>query len=231
MACRIRLPPRSTTSPGAAEPIETGTAARRGGTVGSLAGWRQNTEREGRRMPTISEAKILIIATDGFEDSELMDPLNTLKARGAKVTLASLSRDEIEGDKGARIAPDALISEIDPSAFDALLLPGGTKNPDKLRTEERVVAALKTFVQAGKPVAAICHGPWLLAEADVIRGRTVTSWPSIRTDLRNAGANVVDREVVRDGNLVTSRKPEDIPAFTEEFIRLVEAADAPLATA
>ncbi|PSJ43044.1 type 1 glutamine amidotransferase domain-containing protein [Allosphingosinicella deserti] len=181
-------------------------------------------------MPGISEAKILIIATNGFEDSELIDPLNTLKQRGAAVTLASLSRDEIEGDKGARIAPDVEIGDVDADAFDALLLPGGTKNPDKLRTEDTVVAMVRTFVEAGKPVAAICHGPWLLAEADVIRGRTLTSWPSIRTDLRNAGANVVDQEVVRDGNLVTSRKPDDIPAFTEEFIRLVEAADAPLAT-
>jgi protease I len=182
-------------------------------------------------MPDISEARILIIATDGFEDSELLKPLDTLKQRGAQVTLASLSLEEIEGDKGAKITPDAEVAKLDIDGFDALLLPGGTKNPDKLRMEEQVVQMVKTFVDAGKPVAAICHGPWLLAEADVIRGRTVTSWPSIRTDLRNAGANVVDREVVRDGNLVTSRKPEDIPAFTDEFIRLVEAAEAPLAVA
>ncbi|TFI59953.1 type 1 glutamine amidotransferase [Sphingomonas parva] len=182
-------------------------------------------------MPDIAQAKILIIATNGFEDSELMDPLNTLKQRGADVTLASLSRDEIEGDKGATITPDAELGEVDIRAFDALLLPGGTKNPDKLRTEDEVVETVRSFVEAGKPVAAICHGPWLLAEADVIRGRTVTSWPSIRTDLRNAGANVVDQEVAKDGNLVTSRKPEDIPAFTEAFIALVETADAGLATA
>lgn len=182
-------------------------------------------------MPDIADAKILIIATNGFEDSELIDPLNTLKQKGAAVTLASLSRDEIEGDKGARIAPDVKIGDVDGGAFDALLLPGGTKNPDKLRTEEAVISMVRQFVEAGKPVAAICHGPWLLAEADVVRGRTLTSWPSIRTDLRNAGANVVDQEVARDGNLVTSRKPDDIPAFTREFIHLVEAADAPLATA
>jgi protease I len=110
-------------------------------------------------------------------------------------------------------------------------LPGGTRNPDKLRMNELVIYTIKKFVDAGKPVAAICHGPWLLVEADVLRGRTATSWPSIRTDLRNAGANVVEREVVVDGNIVTSRNPDDIPAFTEAFIRLVEQADAPLETA
>ncbi len=110
--------------------------------------------------------------------------------------------------------------------FDALVLPGGTKNPDALRMEEQVVYTVRKFDDAGKPVAAICHGPWLLIEADVIRGRTVTGWPSIRTDLRNAGAKVVDREVAVDGNIVTSRQPEDIPAFTEAFITLVERAEA-----
>jgi protease I len=180
-------------------------------------------------VPDISSSKILIIATNGFEDSELLEPLMTLKQRGARVTIASLSKDEIEGAKGAKISPDAPVAEINGEEFDALLLPGGTKNPDKLRTEEKVVRTVRQFVEAGKPVAAICHGPWLLVEADVVRGRTLTSWPSIRTDLRNAGANVVDREVVRDGNLVTSRKPEDIPAFTEEFIRTIEAAERRLA--
>lgn len=176
-------------------------------------------------MPIISKTKILIVATNGFEDSELLKPLETLKQRGANVSLASLSREEIEGDSGAKITPDVEVGTVESKDFDALLLPGGTKNPDKLRTEEQVISLVKSFVAAGKPVAAICHAPWLLAEADVIRGRTVTSWPSIRTDLRNAGAKVVDGETVTDGNLVTSRKPEDIPAFTEEFIRLVEAAD------
>jgi protease I len=107
---------------------------------------------------------------------------------------------------------------VDAADFDALLLPGGTKNPDALRMEEKVVETIRQFARAGKPVAAICHGPWLLVEADVIRGRTVTGWPSIRTDLRNAGAEVVDREVVVDGNIVTSRMPEDIPAFVQAFI-------------
>jgi protease I len=179
-------------------------------------------------MPDIYEAKILIIATDGFEDSELLEPMRRLKERGAEVTLASLEKREIRGDNGATAMPDAEITDIDSKDFDALLLPGGTKNPDALRMVEQVVYTVRKFADAGKPVAAICHGPWLLIEADVIRGRTVTGWPSIRTDLRNAGASVVDKEVVVDGNIVTSRQPEDIPAFTEAFIRLVEQADAPL---
>lgn len=179
-------------------------------------------------MPRISDARILMIATDGFEDSELLEPLRTLRESGAEVTLASLKPDEIKGDKGKTIKPDRTVLDIDSREYDALVLPGGTKNPDRLRTDEQVVYTVKKFVDAGKPVAAICHGPWLLAEADVIRGRTVTSWPSIRTDLRNAGANVVDKEVVTDGNLVTSRKPEDIPAFTRALIEAVETAKAPV---
>lgn len=177
-------------------------------------------------MPAITDARVLIIATDGFEDSELMKPRQALIDRGATVTLASLSHDEITGDGGARIKPDAEIADIDSIDFDALLLPGGTKNPDKLRMDEEVVFTVKKFVDAGKPVGAICHGPWLLVEADVLRGRTVTGWPSIRTDLRNAGATVQDKEAVVDGNLVTSRNPDDIPAFTDAFIRLVEEAEA-----
>jgi protease I len=187
---------------------------------------RANHDSKEPIMPAIQDARILIIATDGFEDSELMDPRQTLIDRGAKVTLAALSHEEIKGDKGAAIKPDAEIADVTSRDFDALLIPGGTKNPDKLRMEEQVVYLVKSFVDAGKPVGAICHGPWLLAEADVIRGRTVTSWPSIRTDLRNAGAEVVDKEAVVDGNLVTSRNPDDIPAFTDAFIKLVEKADA-----
>lgn len=186
-------------------------------------------------MTNISDARILIIATDGFEESELFDPRQTLLDQGATVTLASLETDEIQGEKGdqpgRKIKPDLTVDDVDTLEFDALLLPGGTRNPDKLRMHEQVVYTVKKFVDAGKPVGAICHGPWLLAEADVLRGRTVTSWPSIRTDLKNAGANVVDKEAVTDGNIVTSRKPDDIPAFTAAFIQLVEMAEAPLATA
>ena len=178
-------------------------------------------------MPRISDASILMIATNGFEDSELMEPRRRLIEAGAKLTLASLDTDEIEGDKGeARIKPDLAIDQVDAGDYDALLLPGGTKNPDHLRTNAKVVATVREFAEAGKPVAAICHGPWLLVEADVVRGRRVTSWPSIRTDLRNAGAEVVDEEAVTDANIVTSRKPEDIPAFVDAFVALVEKAEA-----
>ena len=182
-------------------------------------------------MPNISEAKILMIATDGFEDSELLEPRRILRERGADVTLASLEKGEIEGDNGASVEVDRTIDEVDAGDYDALILPGGTKNPDTLRMDEQVVATIRAFAEAGKPVAAICHGPWLLVEADVVRGRRVTSWPSIRTDLRNAGGEVVDEEAVTDGNIVTSRKPEDIPAFTEALIALYEKAEARLETA
>jgi protease I len=182
-------------------------------------------------MPKISDARILMIATDGYEDSELLETRRLIEARGADVTLASLKTGEIKGDKGATAEVDVTIDQVDPDDYDALVLPGGVANPDKLRMNDKVVETVRDFVESGRPVGAICHGPWLLAEADVLDGRTVTSWPSIRTDLRNAGAEVVDREAVTDGNLVTSRKPDDIPAFTEALIALVEKADAPLATA
>ncbi|HYJ84214.1 MAG TPA: type 1 glutamine amidotransferase domain-containing protein [Allosphingosinicella sp.] len=182
-------------------------------------------------MPKLSEAKILMIATDGFEDSELLEPRRILGERGAEVTLASLEKGEIEGDNGATVEVDCTIGEVEPADYDALVLPGGTRNPDRLRMDEKVVATIRAFAGAGKPVAAICHGPWLLVEADLVRGRRVTGWPSIRTDLRNAGGEVVDEEAVTDGNIVTSRKPEDIPAFTEALIALVEKAEARLETA
>ena len=136
-------------------------------------------------MPDISEAKILMIATDGYEDSELLEPRRILQSRGAEVVLASLETGEIEGDNGATVAVDRTIDEVEAGDYDALILPGGTKNPDALRMDARVVATIRAFAAAGKPVAAICHGPWLLIEADLVRGRRVTGWPSIRTDLRN----------------------------------------------
>ena len=186
-------------------------------------------------MPTISDARILMIATNGFEESELFDTRQRLLDRGAQLTLASLDTNEIQGEKrgqpGRSIKPDLAIESVDSKDYDGLVIPGGTRNPDKLRMSEQVVYTVKKFVDAEKPVAAICHGPWLLVEADVVRGRTATGWPSIRTDLRNAGANVVDREVVVDGSIVTSRKPDDIPAFTDAFVQLIENAEAPLETA
>ena len=169
---------------------------------------------------------VLIIATNGFEQSELFDPRQALLDAGATVTLASLSLDPIQGtiqdEKADTIAPDALIADVSAADFDALVLPGGVANPDKLRTDEKAVQLVRDFMSSGKPVAAICHGPWLLAEADVVDGREVTSWPSIRTDLRNAGATVTDKEVVVDGNLITSRKPDDIPAFNKAILAALQ---------
>ena len=173
-------------------------------------------------MPRISDARILIIATDGFEDSELLEPRRRLIEAGAEVTLASPEKREIKGDKGALIAADTALNAIDAEDYDALLLPGGTKNPDKLRINPAAVDLVRAFVAADKPIAAICHGPWLLVEADAVRGRTVTGWPSIRTDLRNAGGHVVDQESVTDGNIVTSRNPDDVEAFTGAMIELIE---------
>ena len=166
--------------------------------------------------------KALIIATNGFEQDELFKPRQALLDAGVEVTLASLSRDPIQGEKGGEkgesITPDALVSEVSADDFDALVIPGGVANPDKMRTDPNAVKLVRDFLFAKKPVAAICHGPWLLAEAEAIDGRTLTSWPSIRTDLRHAGATVVDREVVVDDNLITSRKPDDIPAFNRELL-------------
>lgn len=176
-------------------------------------------------MPDITKSRILIIATNGYEDSELLEPRKRLLAAGADVVLASLDTKEIKGDKGALIRPDAVVDDLDADDFDGLVLPGGVANPDRLRMSDAVINLINDFDDAGKPIAAICHGPWLLIEADIVQGRRVTGWPSIRTDLENAGAEVVDEEAVTDDNLVTSRKPEDIPAFTDAFIRLVESAD------
>jgi protease I len=177
-------------------------------------------------MPTISNARILIIATDGFEDSELLEPRKRLLAAGADVILASPATDPIKGEHGALMTPDRKIEDVAERDFDALLIPGGVRNPDSLRTVKAAVDLVGAFFDAGKPIAAICHGPWLLVEADVLDGISATSWPSLRTDLRNAGAYVVDEEVVVDGNIVTSRKPADIPAFAAAFIELVERVEA-----
>ena len=169
-------------------------------------------------MGDLDGKSVLVIATDRFEESELFGPREILIERGATVTLASLSMDAIMGtvhdEPGRKIKPDLLIEDAREGDYDALLLPGGVGNPDRLRTEEKAIALIRAFADAGKPVAAICHGPWLLVEADVVRGKRVTSWPSIRTDLRNAGGDVVDESAVTDGNIITSRKPDDVPAFT-----------------
>ena len=170
--------------------------------------------------------RIMILATNGFEQSELMKPKANLEDAGFETTVVSLEKGEIKGwdqkDWGDSVAVEKTVDEIsDCSGYDALLLPGGQMNPDILRMNERAIAIVREFDMAGKPIAAICHAPWLLAEADLIKGKTVTAWPSIRTDLKNAGANVVDKEAVVDGNLITSRNPDDIPAFSKALIEML----------
>ncbi|MEQ6334327.1 type 1 glutamine amidotransferase domain-containing protein [Sphingobium sp. MK2] len=176
-------------------------------------------------MSAIENSHILIIATDGFEQSELFDPRNMLMKAGAKVRLASPESDPIQGmkhdEKGDTITPDITLDAVSMDDYDGLILPGGVANPDTLRVNEKAIALIRAFADAGKPVAAICHGPWLLIEAGVVNGRTVTSWPSVRTDLTNAGGKFVDRAVAIDGNIITSRNPDDIPAFVEAFTKAV----------
>jgi len=166
--------------------------------------------------------RVLILATDGFEQSELMKPKQALEDAGIETIVASPKSGSIKGwnhsDWGDSVAVDASLDSVSADDFDALLLPGGQMNPDILRMEDKAVDLVEDFNDAGKPIAAICHGPWLLVEADVVEGRTVTGWPSIRTDLENAGAQVVDQEVAIDGNLITSRKPDDIPAFSKALL-------------
>ena len=171
--------------------------------------------------------RVMILATDGFEQSELMKPRDNLEKAGIETTIVSLEEGEIKGwdqkDWGRSVKVDMTVDDANADDFDALLLPGGQMNPDILRMNDAAIELIKNFDEAGKPIAAICHAPWLLVEANIVDGKTVTSWPSVRTDLTNAGADVVDREVVTDGNLITSRKPEDIPAFSKALIEKLGA--------
>lgn len=162
--------------------------------------------------------RVALLATDGFEDSELTQPLETLEWAGADSTLVSLEQGKITGKNGTELTVDKTVDEVASSDFDALLLPGGVANPDALRLHPGAVTFTRGFFDQHKPVAAICHAPWLLIEADVVKGRTLTSWPSVKTDLVNAGAVWVDEEVVVDQGLVTSRSPEDLEAFCAKMI-------------
>jgi protease I len=174
--------------------------------------------------------RIAMLATDGFEQVELTEPKKNLEKAGAKVTILSVAKTpkEIKGwdmtDWGKKVKVDALVAAADPAEFDALVLPGGQINPDKLRMDQDAVSFVRRFAETGKTVAAICHGPWMLIEAGVVRGKTMTSWPSVHTDLKNAGANWVDKEVVEDGQFITSRKPDDIPAFSKKIIEKLSTA-------
>jgi protease I len=166
--------------------------------------------------------RVAFLATDMVEQVELVEPWNAVKAEGAEVELISLEEGEIQGfnhyDKADKFKVDRTAEEARADDYDALVIPGGVGNPDTMRTDENAVQLVRDFFEQGKPVGVICHGPWMLVEAGVVRGRKVTSWPSLQTDIRNAGGNWVDEEVVVDQGLVTSRKPDDLPAFNKKII-------------
>ena len=172
--------------------------------------------------------KVAFLATDGVEQVELTAPWNALKQAGADVQLVSDKAGEIvsvnHDEKGQTFPVDVEVSKVTARDYDALVLPGGVKNPDKLRTNKAAVGFVREFMELDKPVAAICHGPWLLVEADAVRGRTITSWPSLETDVKNAGGAWVDKQVQLDQKLLTSRKPEDLPAFCAHLVELLSTA-------
>lgn len=177
-------------------------------------------------MTSIKQARILIIATDGYERSELLVPRAELRQRGADIKIASIKKEPIkswhEKNWGDTVDVDLTLDEVAVGDYDALVIPGGQINPDILRREERAVSIVREFVKAGKVVAAICHGPWLLVEAEALRGRKATSFASIRTDLKNAGALWQDSEVVTDQGIITSRSPEDLKAFVDKIVEELE---------
>ncbi len=177
--------------------------------------------------PDLTGKTVALLAAHGFEQSELLDPRSALDNAGATTRVVSPADGRVkgwsDGEWGEKVKVDVGLDAADPADYDALVLPGGVMNPDSLRTNKAAVAFVKAFFDAGKPVAAICHGPWTLIEAGVAKGRRLTSWPSLQTDLKNAGATWVDEEVVVDGNLVTSRKPDDLKAFDRELLKAVAA--------
>lgn len=172
---------------------------------------------------TLQGRRVAVLAADGVEQVELTEPIKAVTGAGASVTLVSLQGGRIQAynndvEPGDTFSVDATVGSVSPQDFDALILPGGTTNPDHLRMDDGAVSFVKGIADAGKPIGMICHGPWTLVTAGAVAGRTVTSWPSLATDLRNAGATWVDEEVVRDGNLVSSRKPDDLPAFCQAIV-------------
>jgi len=181
-------------------------------------------------MSELNGMRVAILVEKGFEEVELHQPREALDRAGAKTFVVSPQKERVRGwnftDWGGEVPVDVPLEQARPEGFDALLLPGGVINPDKLRMQPQAVAFAKAFFDAGKPVASICHGPWMVIETGAARGRRIASWPSLKTDLRNAGAEWCDEEVVVDGNLVTSRKPDDIPAFNRHMIRMFADAGA-----
>ena len=177
----------------------------------------------------MEQMKVAILATDGFEQSELLEPKKALDKAEVETEIIAPKSGTIRGwnkkEWGDEVLVTKSLEQADAEEYDALVLPGGVMNPDHLRMNPKAVEFVKSFVASGKPVAAICHGPWTLIEADAVRGKTVTSWPSLQTDLRNAGANWVDKEVVRDGQFIFSRKPDDIPAFNKAILDALEAQE------
>ncbi len=176
----------------------------------------------------IAGRKIAVLATDGVEEVELTEPVKALREAGAVVSIVSLEPGQFQAmrqdvNASSKIDVDETVGEARADQFDGLVLPGGTTNPDKLRIDDKAVAFVKSFVDADKPIAAICHGPWTLINAGGVSGHRMTSWPSLQTDLRNAGAEWVDETCVRDGKLVTSRNPKDLPAFCEAIVELFAA--------
>jgi protease I len=173
----------------------------------------------------LKNKRVAFLATDGVEQVELTEPWKAVEEAGGTPELVSLEEGEIQGfehhDKGDRFPVDKAVANADPQAYDALVLPGGVINPDILRTHDGAMAFVKRFFEQGKPVGAICHGPWSLVEAGMVDGRTVTSWPSLKTDIRNAGGTWVDEEIVVDRGLFTSRKPDDLPAFCAKLVEEV----------
>jgi deglycase len=173
-------------------------------------------------MGKLDGKKVAALFTDGVEQVELEKPVEAIRDEGAEVDFVSLEEGEVQAfnhlDHGDKIGVDKAVKDVDASDYDALLLPGGVANPDFLRMDEDAVGFVRSFVEQAKPIGVICHGPWTLVEAGVLKGRTITSWPSLKTDIRNAGGNWVDEEVHVDEGLVSSRKPDDIPAFNEKVI-------------
>jgi protease I len=179
-------------------------------------------------MTQLENKKVAFLATDMVEQVELTEPWKAVEEAGGQPELISLEEGEIQGfnhyDKADTFTVDRTVADADVADYDALVLPGGVGNPDTLRADEDAVAFVRDFVESGKPVGVICHGPWTLVEADVVRGRTLTSWPSVHTDIKNAGGNWVDEEVVTDGNFTSSRKPDDLPAFCRTIVEQFAAA-------